>query len=160
MFRKKIGQPSNVPPSRRAQEKDIGALATVFVTSEDPNHPIEHAFDAQEGPGASRWIAGLPGEQTVILAFDVPQTIRKVRLEVEELDTSRTQEVDLSVSSDGGQTYRHVLRQDYNFSPPGTTMEREDWPFAADGVTHIRLRIKPDKGDLPCRATLTTFAVS
>jgi hypothetical protein len=160
MFRKKIVSANNAPSIRRAEEKDIGALATVFVTSEDPDHPIECAFDSEEGPGASRWIAGVPGEQTVILAFDAPQAIRRVRLEIEEPDASRTQEVDLSVSDDGGQTYRHVLRQEYNFSPPGTTIEREEWPFTADGVTHLRLRIKPDKGDRPCRATLTALAVS
>lgn len=68
--------------------------------------------------------------------------------------------MDLAVSDDGGRTYRHVLRQEYNFSPPGTTMEREEWTFGADCVTHLRLRITPDKSERPCRATLTTFAVS
>jgi hypothetical protein len=160
MFRKQILNTKHTESVRRGDEKDIGALATVFVTSEDPRHPIDYAFDSEEGPGASRWIAGTPGQQTVILAFDAPQAIRKVRLEVEERDTSRTQEVDLAISSDGGKTYRHVLRQEYNFSPPGTTMEREEWPFSADGITHVRLTIKPDKGDRPCRATLTTLAIS
>jgi len=160
MFRKEIINPKNLASIRHGPEKDIGAVATVFVSSEDPDHPIEYAFDAEEGPGASRWIAGVPGEQTVIVAFDAPQAIRKIRLEVEERDTTRTQEVDLSVSDDGGRTYRHVIRQEYNFSPPGTTMEREQWLFTADGVTHVRLRIRPDKGDRPCRATLTNFAVS
>ena len=160
MFRKQILNTESTASTRGSQGKNIGALATVFVTSEDPDHPIEYAFDSEEGPGASRWIAGAPGQQTVVLAFDAPQVIRKVRLEVEERDTSRTQEVDLSVSDDGGRTYRHVLRQEYNFSPPGTTMEREEWPFSADGITHVRLRIKPDKGDRACRATVTTFALS
>ena len=164
MLRKQIIDADNVAAIRRGEQKDaeknIAALATVFVTSEDPQHPIDFAFDAEEGPGASRWIAGAPGPQTVILAFDVPQAIRKVRLEVEERDTSRTQEVDLAVSDDGGRTYRVVLRQEYNFSPPGTTLEREEWRFSSDGVTHLRLRIKPDKGERPCRATLTSFGVS
>jgi len=159
-MRKVFLDTKNAASIRPGQEKDIAALATVFVSSEHPDHPIEHAFDANEGPGASRWIAGAPGEQTVILAFDAPQTIRKVRLEVEERDTSRTQEVDVAVSDDGGQTYRQVTRQQYNFSPPGTTMEREEWQFSAVGVTHVRLRITPDKSDRPCRATLTTFALA
>jgi hypothetical protein len=160
MFRKEILNPKNARSIGPGHEKDIGALATVFVSSEDPDHPIENAFDAEEGPGGSRWIAAAPGQQTLILAFDAPQAIRKVRLEVEERETHRTQEMDLSVSDNGGQTYRHVLRQEYNFSPPGTTMEREEWQFHADGVTHVRLRIKPDKADRPCRATLTTFALA
>jgi hypothetical protein len=98
-------------------EIDIAAVATVLVTSEDPGHPVDHAFDRHRGPGGTRWIAGEPGEQTLILAFDAPQAIRRVALEVEEPDVARTQELQLSVSGDGGRTYQVVLRQEYNFSP-------------------------------------------
>ena len=52
-----------------------------------------------------------------------------------------------------------MLRQEYNFSPPGTTFEREDWAVTAAGVTHLRLQIKPDKGGKPCRATLTSLVL-
>ena len=114
-------------------------MATVLVTSEAPEHPVDHAFDAHRGPGGSRWVAGEPGEQALILAFDAPQAIRRVVLEVEEPEVARTQELQLAVSSDGGTTYREVLRQEYNFSPPGTTFEREDWAVTAEGVTHLRL---------------------
>jgi len=65
----------------------------------------------------------------------------------------------LCLSCDGGRTYRELLRQEYNFSPPGTTFEREKWTVSAEGVTHLRLVIKPDKGDKPCRATLTSFVL-
>jgi hypothetical protein len=71
---------------------------------------------------------------------------------------TRTQELAMSVSNDGGQTYRELVRQEYNFSP-GTTLEREEWTIRADGVSHLRLKIKPDKGGKPCRATLTTLAL-
>jgi len=54
MFRKEIINAKNQASVRSRLEKDIGAIATVFVSSEDPDHPIEHAFDAEEGPGASR----------------------------------------------------------------------------------------------------------
>jgi len=104
-------------------------------------------------------VAAEPGEQVLILAFDATQTIRRVSLEVEELKVSRTQELELSVSSDGGQTYRELRRQEYTFSPPGTTFEREDWAVTAEGITHLQLRIKPDKGGKPCRATLTSLAI-
>jgi hypothetical protein len=141
------------------EEKDIAALATVLVTSETVDHPIDHVFDTRRGPGGSRWVAAEPGEQVLILAFDVAQTIRRVSLEVEELEVSRTQELALSVSADGGQTYRELRRQEYTFSPPGTTFEREDWAVTAEGITHLQLRIKPDKGGRPCRATLTSLAI-
>src|SRR4051794_24346841 len=146
MLRKQIIKPSPAPPIPMPGEIDIAAVATVLVTSEDPDHPVDHAFDQQRGPGGSRWVAGEPGEQTLILAFDAPQVIRRVLVEVEEPEVARTQDLQLAVASDGGQTYRELVRQEYNFSPPGTTFEREDWAATAEGVTHLRLVIKPDKG--------------
>ena len=128
-------------------------------SSEDPGHPVDLAFDRNRGPGGTRWIAGEPGEQTLILAFDAPQAIRRVALEVEELGVARTQELQLAVSTDGGRTYREVLRQEYNFGPPGTTFEREDWAVPAVGVTHLRLVIRPDKGGKPGRATITSLVL-
>jgi len=138
-------------------EMDIAATASVQVTSEDSAHPIENVFDHRRGPGGSRWIATEPGEQTLVLAFDTPQAIHQIIVEVEEPEVSRTQELRLSVSHDGGQTYRELRRQAYNFSPPGTTFEREDWVVTAEGVTHLHLWMKPDKGGKPCRATLTAL---
>lgn len=161
MLRKQIiGKPQpQERPVPTLGEIDIASEATVLVTSEAPEHPIDHAFDGNRGPGATHWIAGEPGEQTVILAFDAPQAIRRVALEIEETEVARTQELQLAVSTDGGRIYREVLRQEYNFSPAGATFEREDWAVDAEDVTHLRLAIRPDKGDRPCRATITSLAV-
>jgi hypothetical protein len=159
VFRKLIIEPPPETPAPMPGEIDVAARATVQVTSESTEHPVEHAFDNRRGPGGTRWEAGGPGEQAVILAFDAPQTIRQVLLEVEETEVARTQELQLAVSHDGAQTYRELLRQEYNFSPPGTTFEREDWAVTAEGVTHLRLRMKPDKGGKPCRATITSLVL-
>jgi hypothetical protein len=86
MLRKHIVK---APPSHSVPEPgemDIAATATVQVTSEDPAHPIEHVFDPRRGPGGSRWVAAEPGKQTLILAFDTPQTIHPTIVEVEELE--------------------------------------------------------------------------
>jgi hypothetical protein len=139
--------------------KDIAALATVLVTSESPDHPVDHLFDGRNGRGGTRWIASAAGEQTLILAFDTPQTIREVTLEAEELQTSRTQALTLALSRDGGRSYREVLRQEFVFSPPGTTFERENWRVPAEGVTHVRVVIQPDKGGAPHRATMTSLTI-
>ena len=72
---------------------------------------------------------------------------------------ARTPEVRLAVSGDGGRTYREPLRQEYNFSPPGLTFQREDWAANSDAVTHLRLHIQPDKGGKPCRATITSLVL-
>ncbi|QDV35650.1 hypothetical protein [Tautonia plasticadhaerens] len=159
MLRKQIIKPQSEPPAPKPGEIDIAAVATVLVTSEDPGHPIDLAFDEHRGPGGTRWVAGEPGEQAVILAFDSPHAIRRVVLEVEEPEVARTQELQLAASTDGGQTYRELLRQEFNFSPQGSTFEREDWAVQAEGVTHLRLAIKPDKGGTPYRATITSLAL-
>ena len=139
--------------------KDIAAIATVWVTSEAEDAPIDRAFDESRGPGGSRWVAAVPGEQRLILAFDAPQTIRTISLEVEESDVSRTQVLHLAVSCDGGQIYQELRRQEFNFSPPVTTFEREEWAVTVEGVTHLQLVIMPDKGGDSCRATLTSLVV-
>ena len=159
MLRKQILGSSTSAPSRRGAEKDVAAIATVLVSSEDPHHPIDNAFDDRRGAGGSRWIAQQPGEQTVIVAFDTAQSLRRVSIDVEEPHVSRTQELAVSVSDDGGHTYRDLVRQEYNFSPPGTTFEHEDWSIHADRVSHLRVVIKPDKGEKLARATLTTLAL-
>ena len=158
MLRKQLLTTSSVPTAR-SLERDISTIATVLVTSEDPDHPIDHVFDGQRGPGASRWIAAQPGEQRLILAFDAPQTIQQLRVEIDEPDVSRTQEMDVSISTDGGRTYRELLRQEYTFSPPGTSHEHEEWTVNAGGVSHLQLRIKPDKSGRACRATLTSLTL-
>jgi hypothetical protein len=78
---------------------------------------------------------------------------------MEEPEVARTQERQLAVSTDGGRTYRELLRQEYNFSPPGTALQREDWAVASDDVTHLRLVIRPDEGGKPCRATITSLVL-
>jgi hypothetical protein len=138
----------------------IADVAVVEVTSEQPHHPIDHAFDSSRGPGGTRWIAGTLGTQWVTLVFDHPQPIQQIGIEVEETAESRTQELSVAASSDGGRTYRELIRQEFHFSPPGTTFERERWWVSAGTVTHLRLEIKPDKGGHIGRATLTSVTVS
>ena len=159
MLRKQIISKRSEEPIALEGEMPIADVATVQVTSEAADHPIDHVFDRSRGPGGSRWVADTPGEQSVILVFDSPRTIRQIGLEVEELTVSRTQELAVSVSADGGRTYRELVRQEFNFSP-GTSFERERWSVSADAVTHLRLEIKPDKGGRIGRATLTSLAVA
>jgi hypothetical protein len=159
MRKRIIDQSHPAPTAREPGELDLTAIATALVTSEAPDHPVENAFDGTAGAGGSRWLAAAPGEQTLILQFDAPQLIRRIHLEVQEHDAARTQELAVSVSSDGGRAYRELFRQEYNFSPPHTTCEREDWSTTAAGTTHLRLSIKPDKGGGPCRATVTSLRV-
>ena len=84
MVRKRIVQ---APPRLSVPapgEMDLAATAAVQVTSEDPVHPIAHGFDHQRGPGGSRWMAAEPGEQTLLLVCDTPQTMHQTLVDVEE----------------------------------------------------------------------------
>jgi hypothetical protein len=142
-------------------EREIPVLsaATVLVSSEAEGYPLTNVFDDKRGPGAPQWMPAEPGDQKLIIAFHQPQTIRQITMEVEEREVSRTQEVQVSVSSDGGETYRELVRQEFNFSPEGTTWECEDWAVAESNVTHLKMVIKPDKGRTDLFAKLTSLVL-
>lgn len=129
----------------------LPALAAVEVTSEDAAHPVESALAGDRGGG---WRAAQDGEQVIRLLFDEPQRLRRIHLLFEERERARTQEFVLRWSPDGGRTYSEVVRQQYNFSPPGTAREVEDYRIELDGVTALELRIIPDVGGGDSRASL------
>lgn len=157
MLRKQLLQP--VESRGSYGELSIAETATVLVTSELPDHPIDYICDGQRGPGSTRWIAAESGDHSIVLAFDRAQTIHAVGVEIEEREVSRTQELTLAISQDGGQTYREMLRQEFNFSPTGSTFEHEEWRVAAEGVTNLRVWIRPDKGGQSCRASMTSLVI-
>jgi hypothetical protein len=159
MLRKQVIEGAPAVPLSSVDEIEIAAVATVLLTSEDSQHPVDHAFDRHPGPGGTCWVAGEVGDKTLVLALDAPQAIRHIIVEVEEPAVARTQELRLAISQDGERTYPEVLRQEYHFSPSGSAFEREDRVVSAVGVTHLRLQIRPDKGGQPCWASLTTLAL-
>lgn len=136
---------------------NLPALAAVEVTSEDAAHPVESALSGDPGGG---WRAAQPGEQVIRLLFDEPRSLRRINLIFEEEGRARTQEFVLRWSGDGGRTYSEVVRQQYNFSPPGTAREVEDYRVALDGVTALELRIIPDVGGGDSRATLERLSLA
>ncbi len=141
------------------QKLPLVALAEVQASSEAEGHPILLAFDEGMGPGGTYWKAGDPGEQTITVTFRESCTLAQITMEVDEREIARTQEVQLAVSTDGGQTFRELVRQEFNFSPDGVTWEQETWRVAQDPVTHVKLVIKPDKGRADCCAKLTSLGL-
>jgi hypothetical protein len=136
---------------------DVGRLAQVEITSEDPAHPIESALLPGTGSG---WRAARPGEQTIRLLFDEAVRLRRIRLEFHEEQHARTQEFALGWSPDGGQSYRQLVRQQYNFSPPGTTREVEDYIVDLDRMSALELRIVPDISGGDVRASLAAWQLA
>jgi hypothetical protein len=130
---------------------DLERLAQVEITSEDVDYPIEAALIAGTGSG---WRAAQPGEQTIRLLFDEPLRLQRIHLVFHEDEQERTQEFVLRWSADGGQSYREVVRQQYNFSPPEAAREVEDYDVDLDGVTALELKIVPDISGGSARAWL------
>ena len=136
---------------------DIERLAKVEITSEDVDYSIESALIRGAGSG---WRAAQPGEQTIRLLFDEPLRLRRIHLMFHEGEQERTQEFVLRWSPDGGQSYREILRQQYNFSPPGAAREVEDYDIDLDGVTVLELKIVPDISGGSARASLARLRVA
>jgi hypothetical protein len=145
------------PPLQEREWLNLQTLASVEVTSEDEAFPIESALLPQEKRG---WLAAEPGAQTVRLVFDQPQKVRHIALEFEETETQRTQEFTLRWSPDYGNSYQEIVRQQWNFSPPGATRETEDYMVELSGVTVIDLTIEPDKDSRKARASLSRLRLA
>jgi len=135
---------------------DVERAAVVEVTSEDKNFPVESAFVSGDARG---WRASAPGSQTIRLVFDHPQRLRCISLIFEEGDTRRTQEFVLRCSLDGG-SFKEIVRQQWNFSPPESIREVEEYQVELSNVTVFELVIKPDIGGGVARASLRSLRLS
>ncbi len=136
---------------------DLERAAVVEVTSEDEGFPIESAFGSGDARG---WRAAAPGYQTIRLIFDHPQRIKCVSLVFEEDEIGRTQEFVLRWSSDGGSTLNEIVRQQWNFSPPESIREVEQYQVDLHNVNALELVIKPDISGGVARASLKNLRLS
>ena len=70
--------------------------------------------------------------------------MRQIRLDFVETVTERMQEYTLRWSADDGQSFREIVRQQWNFSPRGATSEIEEHHVDLPAVTVLELSIVPD----------------
>ena len=85
----------------------------------------------------------MPGTQTIRLLFDRPQVIHLVRLVFKEEELVRTQEFVLRWLPAGSESWVDLVRQQWNFSPPNTTEECEEFRFELSSATALELSINP-----------------
>ncbi len=133
---------------------DLERVATFEVSSENQDHPLENILQA----GSSRWAASDPGPQTIRMRFDAPQDISRISLRFDETDDDRTQEFVISRQSVGSQVWVEIRRQQFNFSPPGTSTQVEDYRVTLPGTTSLEIVINPDLAGLGV-ASLTHLAI-
>lgn len=144
-------------PSRAERWPDVERAAVVEITSEEKGYPVESAFLSREMRG---WRAAEPGPQTIRLIFDQPQKLKQISLIFEEKEIPRTQEFVLRWSSDGGNSFREIVRQQWNFSPPQTIREVEEYQVELSNVTVLELVIVPNMSGGVARASLKSLRLS
>jgi hypothetical protein len=135
---------------------NLEELATVEVTSEEAGCPIESVF-LSDGKG---WRAAYKGAQTVRLTFDGPTRLSRIWLVFEDTETERTQEFVLRWSPDKGQTFHEIVRQQWNFSPPESAREIENYKVELLDVTILELVIVPDNRNGEAKASLAKFLLA
>jgi hypothetical protein len=157
MRKRIVTQVSQPPTSADEGWLDVERLALAEVTSEDPERPIESALLPGGGPG---WRASQPGPQTIRLIFDSPQRLKRMLVVFEEGEAQRSQEFVLRWSPDHGRSFREIVRQQWTFSPPGTTREVEDYAVDLAGVTEVELTIVPGQAGVEAHASLSQWRLA
>jgi hypothetical protein len=148
--------PQNVPLPDEGWLNLDGA-AVVEVTSEEKDYPVESALVSGKILG---WRAADSGAQTIRLVFDESQVLKRIALIFEETEIERTQEFVLRWSGDYGGSFQEIVRQQWNFSPPNSTRDVEDYRVELSGVNVLELVIVPDIGGGEARASLKSLRVS
>ncbi|HMD19308.1 MAG TPA: hypothetical protein VKH40_03260 [Alloacidobacterium sp.] len=155
-----IGQSTTEGKSHEdANWLDLESIARVQLTSEGPSFPIENALGANPERNEVGWRAATPGPQTIALIFTVPTHLRRIFLHFIEREAERTQEFVLRCSS-ATEKDREIVRQQWTFSPGGSSQEIEDYAVNLDGVTRLELVIDPDRGHGLHRATLNALRLA
>lgn len=157
MRKKILESPGSSPADAGQGWLDLDPIATVEVASEDPQFPIESALASDGGPG---WRASQPGEQKIRIVFDKPTPLHRIHLRFQETEHERTQEFTLRWWPASGEGPREIVRQQWNFSPSGTTTEAEDFKVDLGAVSTLELSIRPDIGRRDAIASLASWRVS
>jgi len=152
-----ITQISQATPIRDQAWMDVDHIASVEVSSEDADYPIESALLLE---GKIGWRAANPGEQTIRLIFDERQKLRRIILVFEDPENTRTQEFVLRWSPKIESSFREIVRQQWNFSPSGSVLETEDYAVELSEVKVLELMIIPDKRGGEVRASLTCLRLA
>jgi hypothetical protein len=155
-MRKRVLDPA--PPPSDAPDGhawlNLQELAEVEVTSEAEDYPVESAFNFGAGPG---WRAASPGKQQIRLTFGQPQSIHRMRIGFHEPQVARTQEFTARWSGGPNEPLKEIVRQQWNFSPDGSTIESEDYVVDLNAVSILELTIDPDRGAGEAFATLAEW---
>lgn len=150
MWKTILGREDHSATSSSNEWFAVEAIAGIGVTSEADGAPVENVLYPDRETG---WRAGEPGRQIVRVTFGRPTNIRHIQLTFRESQLTRTQEFTLSCTVPGGER-REVIRQQWTFSPQGSTEEVEDYRVTLDDVVVLELAINPEISNRGVHASL------
>jgi hypothetical protein len=137
--RKTITSANRTTGSEPGEWLNVSEVASVEITSEHPDYPIEGALDCGGGRG---WQAAGVGDQQIRIVFDRPMPVRRIQVRFAEPAVDRTHEFTLRwYGADGAPGL--IARQQWNFSPAGSTVEFEDYHLDLKSVYALELNIRP-----------------
>ena len=123
--------------------RDLERIARVEISLRITQFPIEHALGKKVTTG---WRAAATGPQLIRLHFDEPLNIK--RLQLHSSTRRRSGRRSLRCMPAGAEL-KEVVRQQWSFSPHGSTEEIEDYTVNLSGITTLELRIDPDRSHDP-----------
>ena len=150
------GTDPTIQPERQERWFDLEARAQVEVSSESPGYPVENALTPAASDG---WEAAGPRAATLTLRFDTAQKLTRTLLHFVDAEHERSQEWALSANFPDG-SRRELLRQGWNFSPSGSTEQREEYVLDTQPVVSVTLWIDPDRGRDRYPATLRAWRLA
>ncbi|MEE9331548.1 MAG: hypothetical protein V3U89_04880 [Methylophilaceae bacterium] len=157
-MRKKIINSSDQRLETLAEDDwlNIENIAEVEISSESEHHPIESALILDSPSG---WVAGEAGMQTIRVVFNEPQHIQKIMLKFSEPSIERTQEYVLNWYAENGELHE-IARQQWNFSPNGSTNEVESYHVNFANVSVLELCVNPNISSSNSVASLEQLRVA
>ena len=140
-----VGSAAQGKADSTSEWMDVEQLAQVEVSSEDAEFPVENALVGRVTTG---WKASATGPQVIRLLFDEAIALRRLQLHFVERTAARSQEFAVYAGA-SADSLREVVRQQFTFSPGGSTEEVEEYSVQADGVKVLEVRIDPDRAHDP-----------
>ncbi len=155
-MRKRIVESERSQTGSESQQDwlNVEQIATVEATSEDPNFPVESVFASDGGSG---WRASQKGAQRIRLLFDEPVALHRIQLRFHEPEFERTQEFTLRWSSSVDGPATEIVRQQWTFSPSGSTTEVEEYAVNVESASVLELVIQPDISRREAVASLASW---
>ncbi len=153
---------SLTPSLRQGDSQAVRAAVQVLALKAGINGYKSSEMEVRVSPASGEglgWRAVEKGKHIIRIILDKPRPFRRIKLEFSETEIERTHEFTLRWSAEPGGPFRDIVRQQWTFSPQGSTSEVEDYQVDLDSVSVLELSLKPELTPGNAFATLAKWRV-